>query len=89
MVKLETYTNLSGLYKKLFVQIIGDNFPNQIAKLNVNITLMVRCVKAARHLWQFWQKVDGIIRNILFFCKNNFVQFYKNIEAKTPPKKEE
>ena len=49
IVKLETCTNLSGLYKKL---VVWDGIPNQIATLTVNITLLDRCL-AARHLWQF------------------------------------
>ena len=44
MVKLETYANLSGLYKKLVAQILEDDIHNQIATLNVNITLPDGCV---------------------------------------------
>ena len=49
IVKLETCANLSGLYIKL---VAWDDIPNQIATLNVNITLLDRRL-AARHLWQF------------------------------------
>ena len=70
IVKLETSANLSGLYKKL---VVWDDIPSQIATLNVNITLLDRCL-AARHLRQFWWKIYGIIRNILFSCKNNFIR---------------
>ena len=50
MLKLEAYTNLSGIYKKLVIQMLRGNIHTQIVTFNPNDF----CWNVGLAAWHFW-----------------------------------